>query len=159
MNIFVVDRQPAEAAKALCDKHIVKMIVESAQMLCTAHRTFNKDAPSHFYKATHNNHPCTQWVMESTGNYDWLYLHFSALCREYTHRYGKVHLTERKLHDDLEAPPKEIPVGDYTKPPLAMPDEYKRDDEIEAYREYYRNKEIKMRWTKREQPKWLKEAK
>ena len=88
MNIFVVDYDPNKSAQDLCDKHVVKMILETAQMLCAAHPIGT--AP---YKATHLKHPCTLWVARSIDNYEWLLTHGYALCREYTARYGKRHKT------------------------------------------------------------------
>ena len=86
MNIFAVDNDPKIAAQQLCDKHVVKMILESAQMLCAVFP--NGDAP---YKRAFYNHPCTKWARESVENYEWLLNHAYAMCQEYTRRYGKVH--------------------------------------------------------------------
>ncbi len=93
MNIFVLDTDPHTAAIQQLDKHVVKMILESAQMLCTAHHACPSDAerPEKFYKQAHLNHPSTIWVRTTTGNYEWMILHALALCEEYTHRYGKIH--------------------------------------------------------------------
>ncbi|HAW80963.1 MAG TPA: hypothetical protein DCX27_15355, partial [Balneola sp.] len=89
MNIFVLDKNPNEAARQACDKHVVKMILESAQMLCSVHP--EGTAP---YKRSFYNHPCTKWVRETDKNYDWLVDHALALCSEYTKRYGKTHKSE-----------------------------------------------------------------
>ena len=89
MNIFVLDESPVVSAKYACDKHVVKMILESAQMLCSVQP--EGTAP---YKRTHYNHPCTKWVRESSRNYEWLLIHAYALCDEYTRRYDKVHKTQ-----------------------------------------------------------------
>ena len=86
MNIFAVDADPKIAAQQLCDKHVVKMILESAQMLCAVFP--NGDAP---YRRAFYNHPCTKWARESAENYEWLLDHAYAMCQEYTRRYGKVH--------------------------------------------------------------------
>ena len=86
MNIFVVHQDPKTSAQQLCDKHVVKMILESAQMLCSAYP--NGDAP---YKRAFYNHPCTIWARESQENYEWLLDHAYAMCQEYTRRYSKVH--------------------------------------------------------------------
>ena len=105
MNIFVTDPDPVISAQTLCDKHVVKMVLESAQMLSTAWREPNdlrstefssKYADEHeLYKTAHPNHPCSIWVRQARENYKWLYRHFVALCDEYTHRYGKSHASAR----------------------------------------------------------------
>ena len=94
MNIFVVDEDPIVSATQLCDKHVVKMIVEGCQMLSTIHRIGGSHviyAPVNLYKASFQNHPCTIWARESSENYMWLADHTRALSFEYTHRYGKIH--------------------------------------------------------------------
>ena len=91
MNIFVLDRDPKIAATMLCDKHVVKMIVETAQMLCTAASKLGHDVP---YKPTHAKHPCTLWVGESKSNWNWLLDHGLEMCSEYTLRYNRTHKTQ-----------------------------------------------------------------
>ena len=129
MNIFILDEDPVIAAKMLCDKHVPKMIVESAQMLSTAHRLLDgtptkrrsrsgktiqtyyefKDMRDElYYTAVHKYHPCTTWTMESIENYNWHYSLFSELCKEYTYRYDKVHASQTKLMDSLKKLPKNI---------------------------------------------------
>ena len=141
MNLFVLDNCPIEAARLQCDKHVVKMIVESAQMLSTVHRmldgvqtrmpsksgktmskawTLPDSRDDILYRAVHMHHPCTIWTAESNNNYNWHYVHFVALCDEYQYRYGKVHATDTLLRDALKNPPINIPVGPLTKQPLAM---------------------------------------
>jgi len=142
MNIFILDNDPVLAAQLQCDKHVVKMIVESGQMLSTAHRMLdgtverrpsksgkttvnyyklNDEREDIMYKAVHFNHPCSIWTRESCCNYTWHYEHFIALCEEYTYRYGKVHSTETKLRDVLKQIPKNINrVGGKTPFKLAM---------------------------------------
>lgn len=148
MNIFVLDKNPVIAAQLQCDKHVVKMIVESAQMLSTAHRLLdgtmeetkkyvagsiparwrkgkqwrlaNAEKDLKFYKAVHMNHPCTVWTMESVANYEWHHQHFEALCNEYTYRYGKIHNSEKLLLEDLIDPPENIPDVPMTQFKLAM---------------------------------------
>ena len=98
MNIFYLDRDPKIAAQLACDKHVVKMILESAQMLCTAHRVLDGDEPADhggMYKMVHKNHPSTIWTRTSEMNYQWHWRYFDSLLKEYTHRYGKHHATER----------------------------------------------------------------
>ena len=147
MNIFYLDSCPRAAAVQQCDKHVVKMILESAQMLSTAHHAFwQHDVP---YKPSHRNHPSTIWARECTSNYRWLYDHMMALGDEYTRRYGKTHLTIKKCRDALREPPWGVPNTEFTQPPQCMPNEYKRECSIAAYRLYYASKAdtIDMRWT------------
>lgn len=158
MNIFVVDYDPVEAAKALGDKHVVRMILESAQMLCTAHRMIDGDVPDNFYKITHKNHPCAKWVREAQENYIWLAIHWVALMEEYKQRYGKNHAC-LKLYPDLLFPPKGLTQFWGSEPPLAMPDEYKIGGPLESYRNYYKYGKAHLhKWTNREAPEWLQEA-
>ena len=95
MNIFYLDENPVIASQYHLDKHIVKMPLETAQILCTIHWTKGKEAP---YKPTHLKHPCTLWVGESIKNYDWVCELGIALCKEYTYRYGKVHKCEEIIN-------------------------------------------------------------
>jgi hypothetical protein len=140
MNIFYLHQSPYIAAKLQYNKHVVKMILESAQMLCTAHHVYGNaeqklNVP---YKQAHLNHPSTIWTRQCRANYRWLYLHMLALGNEYTERYGKTHLTIHKCAEFLNVPPAHIPDGDFCEPPQAMPDEYKvPGDSIKAYWNYY----------------------
>ena len=140
MNIFYLHQSPYIAAKLQYNKHVVKMILESAQMLCTAHHVYGNaeqklNVP---YKQAHLNHPSTIWTRQCRANYRWLYLHMLALGNEYTERYGKTHLTIHKCAEFLNVPPVHIPDGDFCEPPQAMPDEYKvPGDSIKAYWNYY----------------------
>lgn len=95
MNIFVTSLCPVESAAALDDKRVIKMILESAQMLSMWLRAQGLPAP---YKDTHRTHPCTQWVLAHNANAAWLYRHFIALCHEYTTRYGKIHKCAMQPH-------------------------------------------------------------
>ena len=89
MNIFVLHTDPEKAATMMCDKHVIKMVLETAQMLCTiAHGMGYDGAP---YRSTHKNHPCTVWAAKTSSNWSWLLRHGFALCDEYTKRYGKNH--------------------------------------------------------------------
>ena len=121
----------------MCDKHVVKMILESAQMLSTAHRILDKSDNDLLYKATHKNHPSCKWVRESHLHYQWLYSHFISLGSEYTRRYGKIHVSISKLQKILKKSPKHIPSRDFTPPPQCMPPDYYQDNTVEAYRMYY----------------------
>jgi len=153
MNIFYISTNPVRAAQMQCDKHVVKMILESAQMLCTAHHEFgNHGVP---YKVAHRNHPSTVWARSGVKQYKWLYRHFQALSDEYTDRYGKVHLSWEKCAQALSEPPMGIPDIEWTDPPQCMPDECKRASSREAYRVYYfkyKPQVIDMRWPENRQP-------
>mgnify|MGYP003669192007 FL=1 len=135
MNIFYLDEDPEVAAIVQYNKHVVKMILESAQMLCTAHRYYdNDDVP---YKTAHLNHPSTIWVRQNTKHYFWLYKHMLALGEEYTHRYGKIHMSITKCKEPLQLAPINMPTYKFEQPPQCMPDEFKSDCAIHAYWAYY----------------------
>ena len=140
MNIFYLHSDPVKAAQIQYNKHVVKMILESAQMLCTAHHCYGDkwqrdNVP---YKQAHLNHPSTIWARKSRSTYMWLYNHMIALGDEYTKRYGKTHLTITKCKDFLAKPPAHIQGDEFTQPPQAMPDKYKVPGcSITAYWNYY----------------------
>ena len=135
MNIFYLDKDPIAAAVVQYNKHVVKMILESAQMLCAAHHILGNpdDVP---YKLAHKNHPCTIWVRENSLHYDWLYEHMMALGDEYTARYNKTHMSIDKCKH-LNIHPKNIPHETFEQPPQCMPDEYKDECSVQAYWNYY----------------------
>ena len=145
MNIFFLDEDPKMCAMAHCDKHVVKMILEYAQMMSTAHRELDppSDLIKPMYKITHKDHPSARWVRESDTNYKWLYDLWFWLAKEYWWRYDKMHQTWKKLYNKLSHVPLNIPSGNFSPPPLCMPDEYKivtgnpQEDTIESYRKYY----------------------
>ena len=112
MNIFVTDPDPIVSAQNLDTKRVIKMILESAQMLCTA---LHQNGASHLakYKQTHLNHPSNVWVRTTRSNYEWLLNHMRALLDEYTFRCGKLHACESMVND-LTAGTNYIPVGDLT---------------------------------------------
>jgi hypothetical protein len=141
MNIFYLDKDPKLAAIYQYNKHVVKMILESAQMLCTAHHCYGsaEQKANVPYKQAHLNHPSTVWARQSKSTYMWLYDHMMALGTEYYVRYGKTHLTITKCKDFLATPPKHIQGDEWSQPPQAMPDEYKHKDSIIAYWQYYIN--------------------
>jgi hypothetical protein len=151
MNIFVLDKDPKKAATQQIDKHIVKMPLESAQMLCAALvRHGREDTP---YKATHKNHPCTLWTGKSQGNFRWLVKHGIALCEEYTSRYGKRH----KCQDVIEwcaENDSSIPPGKQTDFAQAMPVHYKRICPVLAYRSYYKGDKARIANWKQNKPSW-----
>ena len=158
MNIFYFYKSPTLSAQAQPDKMLVKMPLETAQMLCTAHRILDGDEYADqegLYKEAYTNHPCTIWARESSANYWWLYSHFIALGAEYTHRYGKRHASLEKLWKPLFTMPKNIFKGVMTPLAQAMPEEYKDEDPIVAYRNYCINEKHYAKWERgRNKPSW-----
>lgn len=179
MNIFLLDSDVDKCAQYHCDKHVVKMVLESAQILCTAlwtmgvfnesntRRTPQRDGQSDIYlythvggletrvyAPTHPHHPCCVWA---TDLRNWVYLRrlAQALGKEYTYRYGKIHKSIGVING---LPIPEMTVADPEWWALAMPDKFKEQEyPINSYRRYYRAKllEIKMTWKKRGIPNWL----
>ena len=137
MNIFYLDKCPKKAARLQYNKHVVKMILESAQMLCTAHHCIMGEDADVPYKVAHRNHPSTKWARQSGQNYAWLYWHMIELGKEYEKRYGKKHLSIIKCEDKLAILPGGILETGLTKMPQCMPDEYKDECSIQAYWNYY----------------------
>ena len=158
MNIFYFYDCPVLSAQAQPDKMLVKMPLETAQMLCTAHRELDGDKYADevgLYKRAYWNHPCTVWARESSANYFWLYKHFLALGKEYTFRYGKTHNSVDKLARALFKQPDNIKRIGMTPLAQAMPDKYKNDDPIKAYRDYCINEKHYAKWEKgRAMPNW-----
>ena len=150
MNIFILDRDPKIAATMLCDKHVVKMIVETAQMLCTAASKLGHDVP---YRPTHAKHPCTLWAGESASNWSWLIEHGLEMCDEYTRRYGRTHKTQAVIEwcRDSNVGPK---LGELTPFRLAMPNQYKCNDPVKSYRDYYIGEKAKFAKWKTSPPHW-----
>ncbi|MFP3032452.1 MAG: pyrimidine dimer DNA glycosylase/endonuclease V [Wolbachia sp.] len=168
MNIFVLDENPEIAAKMLCDKHIVKMPLETAQSLSNVFSIAlkvpnplvsitdqNIEVP---YKLTHKNHPCSLWARHSKGNFNWLIKHGKELCIEYSLRYKRTHKSEEVIDwcdnnkDLLIFQSADIQI--FTQ---ALPDRYKCSNPIEAYREYYLKEKMRFaKWEKgREAPGWI----
>lgn len=149
MNIFILDSDPTLAAQIQVDKHVVKMPLETAQMLCSIHAS--GVAP---YKRTHYNHPSTKWSRESLANYEWLIAHGYALCDEYTRRYDKTHAS-RKVIAWCEANRHLVafPTTGLTPFAQAMPDEYKDIDPVVAYQNYYLGEKNNLfAWKNRDVP-------
>ena len=162
MNIFYIDSDPKVAARQLVDDHIRKMQIESAQMLCTTFHHYGIDAP---YKKAHYNHPSTKWVRESIYHVYWLLEHGLEICDEFVIRYGKEHATRKVLewvNENLYLLDNKIPTTPFVAPPQCMPDEYKRVDAIDAYREFYIKDKIgikKLNYNKlNNTPEWIKES-
>ena len=148
MNIFILDTEPKYAAQAHADKHVVKMILESAQMLSTV--------LGQGYKATHKNHPCTLWTARSRDNAEWLYELASHLNDEYKRRYK--HTVSHKSWDVIRhyhnAQARRVLENSGLTPfALAMPEEYKSEDPVASYRAYYRSKPF-VGWSHGPEPEW-----
>jgi hypothetical protein len=175
MNIFYLHEDTKQCAVQHLDKHVVKMILEYAQLLSTAHRLLDgyeyegksisgrkamrwkleDEREDNLYMASHMKHPSGIWCRENLSNYHWLYNLWRDLMREYTFRYGKHHVTE-KLIEHLQFPPTKISHGEMTPMPQCMPDQYKvAGDSIQAYHTYYINdKQPFAVWTNRPIPEW-----
>lgn len=199
INIFALDRNAHKAAEFHCDRHVVKMIVEYAQLLSTAHRMLDGNLhvwqipidngriktlrfweldgeiskPTWFtdifgrakysvdvqfrkcYNVTHFGHPCAVWARQTDLNYFWLVSLFEGVLNEYEKRYQKIHAT-KKLLPFFRTAPKNIKNGGLTRFALAMPDQYKVDDEILSYQNYYVGDKARFaRWTNTTVPKWF----
>jgi hypothetical protein len=155
MNIFYVQTDPKLAAKDLCDEHILKMGIETAQLLCTAHWETGKEAP---YKRTHKNHPSAIWARQSIQHYRWLVDHGLEIIQEFTARYGKDHKTRTVLEWCKQNEPT-LPDTNFVAPPQAMPEEYKNEDTVTAYRTFYIKDKVAQKglgWRKlNNTPSWL----
>ena len=179
MNIFYLDNKPDVCAEQHCDKHVVKMILEYAQLLSTAHRVLDgvqsvgisktgrkqtrfvlpDSRESVLYSATHINHPSAAWVRQSEQNYRWLFHLYNKLLDEYTNRYHKIHACDR-LVTTLGRPPKNIDMhSQFTEPPPAMPDYCKvAGDSVASYRNYYIKEKSRFATWKTKAPQWYVEG-
>ena len=155
MNIFYLDEDPVKAAKLQYNKHVVKMILESAQMMSAVVRLNGHDTG---YKLTHKNHPCTIWARSSLDNHEWTHCYGNALNDEYRYRYGKEHKSIDQVVNKLPEPVNMQRVG-FTEFGLAMPDELKDyDNPIQSYRDYYHlDKATFASWKYRDKPHWWNE--
>lgn len=152
MNIFILDYDPKICARYHADKHVVKMILEHAQMMSTAMRVFGLDVG---YKVAHLNHPCTKWVRESLSNFYWLYDLTFYLNLEYRKRFN--HTYNHKSFDIIDNFPEYTGIDKGLTPfAQAMPNEYKNNDTVIAYRNYYRSEKSHLfNWKNRDKPEWL----
>jgi hypothetical protein len=168
MNLFILSRNIQECAALMFDKHLVKIILEAVQMLCTAIHILDLNSELHtkvkLYKIAHKNHPVTVWIRTSLENYLWTLDLVEAMHEEWKYRYGhpkeKMHasyLLALQLREFAPSADK-FPVVGLTPFAMAMPDEYKREDPIEAYRAYYQSPEKRRlaSWKKRDKPEWFK---
>lgn len=155
MNIFFLDVGPEACARYHCDRHVLKMLVEYAQLMCTTLHSLGRPAP---YKPTHVNHPCAVWVRASGVHYQWLWWLTEELHREYQYRYGS-----DSKHRSWEVIcrlewPYDLPQAGFTPPPQVMPLEFRDEDPVIAYRNYYaKGKSHLMQFKRRGVPAWLEE--
>ena len=174
MNIFVLDSDPRVAAQHMCNKHVVKMIVESCQLMSTAHHvldgqhisrtakngrkfgTYEHTRPGFkFLRCTMINHPCTIWTRSSKQAYYWLWEHTQELLKVYRSRYDKVHSYDDMVQYSLVHAPTKISDCRMSPFPQAMPDKYKHKDAVTAYRAYYINEKRRFaKWPDGKIPKW-----
>lgn len=159
MNIFFVDRDPSAAARALCDKHLRKMLLETAQILCTVHHIHRTDPELIPYKPTHAGHPCVKWAAESKLHFYWLWNYGGSMGIEYLLRFGKSHKSSSIISEIGLLP---FPMGwgqQWSDPPQCMPHEYKCDNTVEAYRRYYAlgKRDVCSGYTRTKLPVWLEE--
>lgn len=152
MNIFYLDRDPRQAAMMHVDQHVLKQILEYAQLLDTARTVSIVPRP----KSTFNN-PCAVWVRQSRLHYRWVYLCFKELLHEYSHRFGKPHAYNKYIVPFGDFTGLKFLSEDWTDPPRVMPTMYhKFIDSALCYRAYYRyGKRELHRWTKRPKPMWI----
>lgn len=176
MNIFYLSKDPKTCAIYHCDKHVVKMILEYAQLLSTAHRVLDGTkikVPSNsgkrmvwqyklddsrediLYKVAHENHPASVWVRGSSNHYYWLWRLWFNLCKEYQERYGKIHSTYTKLQSHLSIAPDNISSTEWIDPPLCMPEKYWHNNTVLAYRTFYQKEKRPFCTWKNAIPNWF----
>lgn len=153
MNIFVLDKDIETCAAFHCDKHVVKMILESVQILCTV---LNKKGFSTPYKSTHIKHPCVLWAEKSFENFSWLKDLTVALNHEYRYRFEKQadHKSIAVLHQIKNYDFENTGLTEFAQ---AMPDRYKvPGDPVKAYRQFYIEEKLAFaKWTRRSLPDWV----
>jgi len=167
MNIFALSRNVKACARFHCDQHVVKMPVETAQLLSTAlhchdqERWAELNASGLAYKPTHFNHPCAVWARECVNNYLWLGALGRELCAEYWFRFARERQRTHKSATVLDAlianAPRLPRLPCITPFPMVMPQEYVvGHDPVASYRNYYRlHKASFARYTGREVPDWM----
>jgi hypothetical protein len=170
MNIFFLSWDPKICAQEALNLHVNKMLIESLQMLYSVYYLTNpeilKSCPYKVYKLTHKNHPCSIWARERFENFRWLLLLGLEYCEEYTYRYStssgedaeaREHACQKHLVWMVHNLPK-LPKGPMTSPAQVMPDKYKDNDPVKAYRNYYIGEKLGFaKYTKREVPEWLRD--
>lgn len=165
MNIFYIDEDPLICASYHHDIHLRKMIVETAQLLSTAHHVNGSSVDKErIYKIAHLNHPSNIWARTSKANYEWLNRLFVCMLVEYQYRFGKNHKSDFLL-DALKTAPDFDNDFDFAPPPLCMPDAYKTDNAVQSYRNFYiaekkfdKNGKFMASYTKRNPPAWFSQG-
>lgn len=159
MNIFVTSPDPVECALALDDKRLVKMVLETAQIMsavCDRHRCWNK----YMYRVTHRNHPCTLWAGDTSENFWWLYRHGKALSEEYSYRYLRIHQSSRVIFNCRNVYLFSPIAGEPT--PFVNCTNFKELPVHRAYKqalnEKWRNDKRPPTWKGREQPHWREKS-
>ena len=157
MNIFILDTDVVKCAQYHVDKHCVKMILESTQLLNNA-MIAHDSSYDPVYRQTHKNHPASLWTATSQQNFDWLTSLALALCNEYTYRYGKEHKCQSIIESFINSNSRLImPQIVLTPFALCMPDQYKVSDAVQSYRNYYLGEKAYIaKWSKRQAPEWWK---
>lgn len=153
MNIFVLDTNPVQAARWHCDAHIVKMTLETAQILSSVHHLAGGGSP---YRPTHLRHPCVEWARTTCENYQWLTALGLELCVEYTNRYSREHASSDVICWASRNVPSSLPSRFLTPFVQVVPAEHRTaDDAVTAYRAYYQTKRGgKLGTWKRNRPDW-----
>lgn len=153
MNVFVLDKDMQKSAEYTCDKHVVKMITEHVQLLCTTYYSCGMDSYSP-YKKSHYNHPIAIWLRQSLSHWIWLRDYTLVLYNEYKYRYNDRNHKAGEICKTLTTP--DIEDKGFTKMPCSMPDKYKVDSVVESYRNYYNGEKLRFaKYTKRDIPYWL----
>ena len=166
MNLFILSLSQKQIAEYMFDKHIVKIILEAVQMLCTAKLLLDPDDPENdnLYKMAHKNHPVSIWVRKSYANYMWTLLLVYEMHKEWRFRFNHPSNKYHKsyivaCHLTINAPSKDkFECLELTPFAQAMPEQFKTpDNAIEAYRKYYmsESKRKLTKWTKRATPEWF----
>lgn len=154
MNVFVLDENMKKSAEYTCDKHVVKMVTEHVQLLCTTYYYCNMKQYSP-YKLSHYNHPIAKWLRSSLSNWIWLRDYTLVLYDEYKYRYNNRNHKAGEICKSLIIP--NIEDKGFTKMPCSMPDIYKEDSVVQSYRNYYNGEKSRFaKYTKRDKPYWLK---
>ncbi len=159
MNIFYLDPDPQKCAQYHCDKHVIKLILETAQLLEAVHIIAGSVTPYSTGKKGWSNHPCAAWAAKSIENYLWLCNLGQELCKEYNYRYEKIHALQKRIQWYFQNPPKLKNIG-FTEPYQAVGEELRNEklDAVSAYRRYYQTikKDIVTWEKKRKMPEWMK---
>lgn len=161
MNIFFLDWNLKLCAQYACNKHICKLLIEHTQLLYSVYHLIDPEIllttlliP---YKLTHKNHPCAKWVRENISNFLCLLELTWEYCKEYTFRYNKIHSCQKHIIWMLQNLPRGLSSESMTKPVQAMPDKYKSEDSVEAYRNYYIGEKLYfVKYKNRDPPEWLR---